>query len=230
MPSRSIAPGRLFCTNTSALATSRASASAAPLFFTSSTSERLLRFTVANVGESPATPPMWRRMSPGGGSTLITSAPWSASTRVASGPAITWLKSITRNPSSAPGMVASSSPGFYPRPPMEIEGERREPRGVHNPRVIDLITPDPSSGEVVLVMLEERPWESEPEQLRQLEAKFNAYLEYALGGHLAVQYAEYAERPVRVQLECAENPRPADNAFFTAIANFAEAEGILWLV
>jgi len=113
---------------------------------------------------------------------------------------------------------------------MKIEEEQLEPRGVHNPRVIDLITPDPRSGEVVLVMLEERPWQSEPEQLRQLEAKFNAYLEYALGGHLAKQYPEYAERPVRFQLECAENPRPADNAFFTAMANFAAAEDIRFVV
>ena len=110
------------------------------------------------------------------------------------------------------------------------EEEAREPRGVHNPRVIDLITPDPSSGEVVLVMLEERPWQSDPQQLRQLEAKFNAYLEYALGGHLAVQYPEYAERPVRFQLECAANPRPADAAFFTAMSNFAAAENIRFVV
>jgi hypothetical protein len=113
---------------------------------------------------------------------------------------------------------------------MEIEEEQREPRGVLNPRVIDLITPDPKSGEVVLVMVEERPWQSDPEQLRQLEAKFNAYLEYALGGHLAKQYPEYAERPVRFQLECAENPRPADSAFFTAMANFAAGESIRFVV
>jgi len=113
---------------------------------------------------------------------------------------------------------------------MEIEEEMREPRGVHNPRVIDLVTPDAKSGEVVLVMLEERPWQSDPEQLRQLEAKFNSYLEYALGGHLAQQYPEYAERPVRFQLECAENPRPADGAFFTAMANFAAAESIRFVV
>ncbi|HKA15407.1 MAG TPA: DUF6572 domain-containing protein [Myxococcota bacterium] len=111
-----------------------------------------------------------------------------------------------------------------------MENEQREPRGVHNPRVIDLITPDDASGEVVLVMLEKRPWDSTPEQLRQLEAKFNAYLEYAVGGHLGRQYPEYAGRPVRFQLECAENPRPADGAFFTAISNFAAAEGIRWLV
>ena len=108
--------------------------------------------------------------------------------------------------------------------------EQREPRGVHNPRVIDLITPDPSSGEVVLVMIEERPWQSDPEQLRQLEAKFNAYLEYALGGHLVKQYPEYVDRPVRFQLECIENPRPADSAFFTAMANFAAGENIRFVV
>ena len=111
-----------------------------------------------------------------------------------------------------------------------VETEEREPRGVHNPRVIDLITPDPNSGEVVLVMLEERPWQSDPDQLRQLEAKFNSYLEYALGGHLAKQYPEYAERPLRFQLECAENPRPADSAFFTAMSNFAAAENIRFVV
>jgi hypothetical protein len=108
--------------------------------------------------------------------------------------------------------------------------EQREPRGVYNPRVIDLITPDGASGEVVLVMLEERPWDSDPEQLGQLEAKFNSYLEYALGGHLADQYPEYAARPVRFQLECAENPRPADGAFFTAMSNFAAAERIRFVV
>jgi hypothetical protein len=113
---------------------------------------------------------------------------------------------------------------------MELDEEAREPRGVHNPRVIDLITPDPSSGEVVLVMVEERPWQSDPEQIRQLEAKFNSYLEYALGGHLAKQYPEYAERPVRFQLECAENPPPADSAFFTAMANFAAGENIRFVI
>jgi hypothetical protein len=113
---------------------------------------------------------------------------------------------------------------------MEIEEEQREARGVHNPRVIDLITPDTATGEVVLVMVEERPWQSDPEQLRQLEAKFNAYLEYALGGHLANQYPEYVDRPVRFQLECAENPRPADGAFFTAMSNFAAAENIRFVV
>lgn len=106
----------------------------------------------------------------------------------------------------------------------------QEARGVHNPRVVDLITLDDETGEVVLAMLEERPWGSDPQQLRQLEAKFNAYLEYVLGGHMGKQYPDYAERAVRIQLDCAENPRPEDGAFFTAMSNYAASESIRWVV
>ena len=108
--------------------------------------------------------------------------------------------------------------------------EEREPRGVHNPRVVDLITRDPDTDEVVLLMLEERRWGSDPEQLRQLEAKFNSYLEYVLGGHMARQYPDYAELAVRFQLDCVENPRPEDGAFFTSMSNFAASEGIRFVV
>ena len=108
--------------------------------------------------------------------------------------------------------------------------EAKEPRGVQNPRVVDLITQDDASGEVVLVMLEQRPWGSHPEQLRQLEAKFNSYLEYVLGGHLEAQYPQYAGRPVRFQLDCVANPRLEDRPFFTAMSNFAAAESIRLVV
>jgi hypothetical protein len=110
------------------------------------------------------------------------------------------------------------------------EEPKLEPRGVFNPRVIDLITEDPAADEVVLVMLEQRRWGSEPDQLRQLEAKFNAYLSYVLGGYLVQQYPQYGERGVRFQLDCVENPRSEDMAFFTAMSNFAAGEGIRLVV
>ena len=105
-----------------------------------------------------------------------------------------------------------------------------QPRGVHNPQVVDLISFDDATGEVVLLMLEERTWGSDPEQLRQVEAKFNAYLEYVLGGHMGKQYPDYAEKPVRFQLDCAENPRPEDASFFTAMSNYAAGESIRLVV
>ncbi len=38
----------------------------------------------------------------------------------------------------------------------------REPRGVHNPRVVDLVRLDAERDEVVLLMLEERAWGTAP--------------------------------------------------------------------
>jgi hypothetical protein len=108
--------------------------------------------------------------------------------------------------------------------------EQREPRGVHNPRVVDLIAKDDERGEVVLTLLEERPWGSDPEQLRQLEAKFNAYLTYVQGGHLAQQYPQYEGLLVCFQLDCAEAPRDEAERMLRAMMNFAEAEGIRLVV
>jgi hypothetical protein len=113
---------------------------------------------------------------------------------------------------------------------MKPEEEAARERGVHNPHVVDLISLDEVTGEVVLMMLERRRWGSEPEQLRQLEAKFNAYLEYVLGGHMAKQYPQYADKAVRFQIDCVENPRSEDRAFFTSMSNFAAGEGIRMMV
>jgi len=111
-----------------------------------------------------------------------------------------------------------------------MSDDAQRERGMHNPQVVDLITPDEATGEVVLVMLEERPWNSVPDHLRQVEAKFNAYLEYVLGGHMAKQYPQYAERSVRLQIDCVENPPAKDGAFFNAMSNFAAGEGIRLVV
>ena len=104
--------------------------------------------------------------------------------------------------------------------------EQRETRGVHNPRVVDLIRLDPERDEVVLLMLEERVWGTAPEQLRQLEAKFNSYLAYVLDGHMAQQYPEYAGKRVCVRLDCAAPPGEGEQAMLTAMGNFAAAENL----
>lgn len=109
-------------------------------------------------------------------------------------------------------------------------GDEREQRGVHNPRVVDLIAQDAERDEVVLTMIEERPWDGDPEQLQQLEAKFNAYLSYVQGGHLAQQYPQYQGLLVCFQLDCAESPRGDAERMIRAMLNFAEAEGIRLVV
>ena len=106
----------------------------------------------------------------------------------------------------------------------------REPRGVANPRVVDLIGLDAERDEVYLLMLEKRPWGADPEQLRQLEDKFNAYLGYVQGGYLAREYPQYEGKRVRFQLDCATAPEGEAKAFLNGARNFAEVEGIRFIV
>jgi len=106
----------------------------------------------------------------------------------------------------------------------------REPRGVSNPRVVDLVSFDGTRDEVTLLMLELRPWDSEGGQLRQLEAKFNAYLEYVLGGHIGVDYPQYQGKDVCFQLDCAAPPRGDAEGMLRAMQSFAEAEGSRFVV
>ena len=77
MPRRSTAPGRKFCTNTSARSTMRSSTSRPRGCFRSSATERLPRLPFAKKAESPSRRNgAIRNRSPiPGGSTLITSAP-----------------------------------------------------------------------------------------------------------------------------------------------------------
>jgi hypothetical protein len=105
-------------------------------------------------------------------------------------------------------------------------GEAREPRGVHNPRVVDLIRHDVERDSVELLMLEERPWGAVPEQLRQLEEKFNRYLGYVLDGFLAQQYPQYRGKPVRFRLDCAAPPGDAERKLLEAMKRFAAGQDI----
>ncbi len=78
--------------------------------------------------------------------------------------------------------------------------------GVENPGVLDALGRDGETGEVVLVMLEPRPWNGGETQLLQLQEKLNSYLSFALDGEMLEQLPQLAGVPVRIQLACAEPP------------------------
>lgn len=103
-------------------------------------------------------------------------------------------------------------------------------RGVHNPGVVDLIERDRETGEVVLTILEERPWGSAPEQLHELQEKLNSYLGYVLDGFLQRDYPQYEGKPVRFELECAASPGPDEQGFMTAFRNYADSQQIRFVV
>lgn len=103
-------------------------------------------------------------------------------------------------------------------------------RGVVNPHVVDLISPDPERDEVVLTVLEERPWGSSPEQLQELQDKLNNYLGYVLEGYLVKEYPEYEGKPVRFELDCVEPPGERERGFMTAFRNYADTQSIRFVI
>src|SRR4051812_40152399 len=91
----------------SAVSTSARNFSRPSSLFRSSVTERLLRFHTMNGAPSPLTKGGMRRASspPSGFSTLMTSAPMSASCMAQNGPDKWPLRSITRSPASAPAIA-----------------------------------------------------------------------------------------------------------------------------
>ena len=87
----------------------------------------------------------------------------------------------------------------------QLIAEFGEP-GAANLSSVDLIEVDPASGQVLLVMIEIREWDSGPQQFRQIEEKINRYMGYVLDGHLTSHYPQYEGQGVQFRLNCAQAP------------------------
>jgi len=107
----------------------------------------------------------------------------------------------------------------------QLVAEFGEP-GVQNPKMVDLISVEPESQKVVLVMIERRPWGAVPEQFSQIEEKINRYLGYVLDGFLVQQYPQYEGRPVVLRLDCAEAPHGEAARFVAAAAHAIASHGL----
>ena len=105
-------------------------------------------------------------------------------------------------------------------------GAEQTARGVRNPRIVDLISVDPENGEIVLLMIEDRPWESDPKQLDQLQEKLNNYLDYILDGYLTKQYPDYIGKKARIELSCMTAPRGEAQSLVDAIQSYLRSVNI----
>ena len=110
------------------------------------------------------------------------------------------------------------------------ETEEKAANGIANPAVLDALGEDKVTGEVVLMMFEPRPWNLGDQQIFQLQEKLNAYLSFALDGELAEQLPQFAERPVRVQLNCAEPPPQPIVDFLAKVREQIGYQGINFVV
>jgi hypothetical protein len=88
----------------------------------------------------------------------------------------------------------------------EHEHTHDEQVGVANAAVIDLFAVDQNSGDVLLVMKENRPWDDSDERLHQLQEKFNAYASFLLDGEMLAAHPELAGRKARIELHSATMP------------------------
>ena len=98
--------------------------------------------------------------------------------------------------------------------------------GVENTGVIDRIEFDAASGQVVLGMVERRPWSGDDLQLFQLQEKFNAYLSFALDGEMAEAYPGLDGRPLKLVLECGSEPDPRTRHLLGLINRQISYQGI----
>lgn len=102
--------------------------------------------------------------------------------------------------------------------------------GVRDPRLIDLITYDPKSGEYVLIMTENREWDGSADRVLELQEKLNNYLSFALDGQMARQYPESVGKPLRLQLDCLSIPDPETSRLIEMVREKLRADGIRLVV
>lgn len=77
--------------------------------------------------------------------------------------------------------------------------------GLADTDTIDVVAQD-AGGQILVVMVETRPWGADAAQSSQLRAKINAYAGFITNGGLLRRHPETAGQKVLVQLDCAESP------------------------
>src|SRR6186713_2266503 len=78
--------------------------------------------------------------------------------------------------------------------------------GVANAAIIDLFAIDEKTGEVLLVMNEERPWDNSDLRLHELQEKFNAYVSFLLDGEMLAEHPDFAGKRARIELRSKAMP------------------------
>ncbi len=99
-------------------------------------------------------------------------------------------------------------------------------RGVEHAHVIDIITQDGKTGEVTLIMVEQRPWDGSELRLFQLQEKINAYLSFALDGEMVEAYPQFAGKKLRLRLDCVGMPGSDVVGFLSTVREQIGFQGI----
>jgi hypothetical protein len=98
--------------------------------------------------------------------------------------------------------------------------------GADNQNLIDVVAQTPD-GDIVMGMVESRPWTSEPSRIGQLETKFETYRRFILEGGLAAHVPYPAGTRIRVQLVCVAAPPKEITAVIASARDRLGRHGIL---
>lgn len=104
------------------------------------------------------------------------------------------------------------------------------PKGIEHAGVIDYLGFHSETNEVLMVLVEKRPWIEQSPQLFQLQEKLNAYLSFILDGEMLETYPQFSGKQVRVRLECASPPGPQETAFLQHVYEQTALQGIAFEV
>jgi hypothetical protein len=77
--------------------------------------------------------------------------------------------------------------------------------GLDDPGVVDLVGEEPT-GEISLIIAHNLGWTDDPDELASLAEKINNYTTFALDGGLTSKFPDYANRPVRILIDCTAAP------------------------
>ena len=76
------------------------------------------------------------------------------------------------------------------------------PESVQTTVVINLITHNPKTDDITLVLVETEPWGRDGDRLDTLRAKLDAYVTFVASGQFARDYPKLAGKRVRFRIDC----------------------------
>ena len=92
--------------------------------------------------------------------------------------------------------------------------------------VVDLVALSPDGSTYGLSLVETRPWNSGEEQLRQLQAKLNAYATFIIDGELDERYPDAPTKKKMIILQALEEPIGEALAFLEKAADILAQDDI----
>ena len=104
------------------------------------------------------------------------------------------------------------------------------PKGVAHPGVIDFLAFDSKLDEVLMLIVESRPWTGGEQQHFQLQEKLNAYLSFILDGEMLEAYPDFNGKNIRIRLECNTPPTPELIIFLQVVYDQLALQGVAFEV